>query len=142
MATYRQIRPSWIAVPTPRADGTVIISTPAAAPSAAQAPAAQAPAAAPAAPAPSGTSAIYQQVITSLQNQVNTLLTMYLENPPAPAQVYYEPPRQQQVYYEPPRQQQNYYEHPQGYEQPQGHYEPPQGYEPQGHYDGGNPYHL
>ena len=131
MATYRQIRPSWIAVPPPRADGTVITSTPAAAPAPA-APSAPVAPSAPAAPAPSGTSAIYQQVITSLQNQVNTLLTMYLEAPPAPApaQVYYEPPRQQQVYYEPPRQQQNYYE------QPQGHYEP------QGHYDGGNPYHL
>jgi len=76
MSSYRQIRPSWVNVPTTREE-TVITSTPAPPP----------------APSSTGTSAIYQQVIKSLQNQVATLLTMYMENhpqEPAPAQVYYE----------------------------------------------------
>lgn len=75
MSSYRQIRPSWMDVRT--REETVIEVTPA---QTAPAPAQTAPAPTQTAPAPTGTAAIYQQVIASLQNQVDTLLTMYMQD--------------------------------------------------------------
>jgi len=78
MSSYRQIRPSWIDVR--QREETVIEVTQAVSPYT-QPPAPAQTVPAPAASPPTGTAAVYQQVIASLQNQVNTLLTMYMEGP-------------------------------------------------------------